>query len=331
MKDNMRIDDILNECLERLLAGNGTIEQCLQSYPQHAAELEPLLRTALAMDRAVRIEPGAEAKARVRYQLQLQMAEADKPRRSLRWNWQPRWAMAAMAVLLVFVLAGGSVVAADSSMPGSPLYPVKIATENVRLSLASNETEEAELLTAFADRRVDEIDYVMASGKANAKDVDKLAQRYIKNINGIASLHVVTGNGVAALIQPTVSTASTPADTFALTAPAPETGTPAPEAGKRDGEPSQQAGIAAEPARESEDEREDKKKEESKIERLKEIVNYYGSAHPQQLEKLLEDDRVPEKYKPAIRRMVQEAKQNSQEALRNLERRESQDRDKDDD
>ncbi len=58
MKKGKRFDNVLNECLERLLKGE-TIEQCLQSYPEQAAELEPLLRTALAAKRVSAIQPRA--------------------------------------------------------------------------------------------------------------------------------------------------------------------------------------------------------------------------------------------------------------------------------
>ena len=49
-------DNILNECVERLLRGE-TVEQCLESYPEHAVELEPLLRTVLVVNRAADIRP----------------------------------------------------------------------------------------------------------------------------------------------------------------------------------------------------------------------------------------------------------------------------------
>ena len=39
------VDDVLNECIERLAAGE-TVEQCLASYPDYAVELEPMLRTS---------------------------------------------------------------------------------------------------------------------------------------------------------------------------------------------------------------------------------------------------------------------------------------------
>ena len=46
MGSNKQFNNILDECLESLLTGQETVEQCLQRYPEYAAELEPLLRTA---------------------------------------------------------------------------------------------------------------------------------------------------------------------------------------------------------------------------------------------------------------------------------------------
>ena len=46
MENNKQFNTILDECLERLLTGQETVEQCLQRYPEYATELEPLLRTA---------------------------------------------------------------------------------------------------------------------------------------------------------------------------------------------------------------------------------------------------------------------------------------------
>ena len=60
-------EDILNECIDCLLRGE-SLEQCLQRYPEQAAELRPLLQVALAAQQASAIEPRAEFKAQARYQ-----------------------------------------------------------------------------------------------------------------------------------------------------------------------------------------------------------------------------------------------------------------------
>ena len=43
--DEKRLADILNRCLEEIAAGE-TIGACLARYPEHAAELGPLLAMA---------------------------------------------------------------------------------------------------------------------------------------------------------------------------------------------------------------------------------------------------------------------------------------------
>ena len=68
MIKDQKFDDILDECLGRLLTGSETLEQCLASYPAHAAELKPLLETALETKRASAIQPRPEFRARAEYQ-----------------------------------------------------------------------------------------------------------------------------------------------------------------------------------------------------------------------------------------------------------------------
>ena len=78
MGNNKEFDNILNECLESLLTGGETIEQCLAQYPEQALELRPLLETALAARKVSSIQPRPEFKSRARYQFRaaLQMAMA---------------------------------------------------------------------------------------------------------------------------------------------------------------------------------------------------------------------------------------------------------------
>ena len=51
MGNTKEFDNIFSECLESMLTGQETIEQCLQRYPGYAKELEPLLRTVVLMQK----------------------------------------------------------------------------------------------------------------------------------------------------------------------------------------------------------------------------------------------------------------------------------------
>ena len=77
--NNSEFEDILDKCIDRMLAGE-SMEQCLQSYPEHAQELTPLLRSATAAQEAFSIDPKIEFKNLARYEMLSKVnAEARRP------------------------------------------------------------------------------------------------------------------------------------------------------------------------------------------------------------------------------------------------------------
>jgi len=186
MKRGGEFDDILDDCLERLLAKGETLEQCLASYPEQAVELKPLLETALETKQASAIEPRPEFKARARYQFRSALQEMEPKRRLSFLDWWPRWATAVAIVLVLLLAGGGTVAAASGSMPDEPLYPVKIASEQVRLILTPSTLGKAELYANLADKRVSEIVYVATKG--DAKQVELVTQRLNHVLVRIATL-----------------------------------------------------------------------------------------------------------------------------------------------
>lgn len=172
-----KFNDILDTCLERLARGD-TPEQCLARYPEQAIELEPLLRTAAMTRAAVAIAPRAESRARGWQRVSEALRETSPARASI-FSAMPRWAVA-MAALIVFLVASGATAgAAAGSLPDSFLYPVKLATEKVQLSLTFSHLVKTELLVKLADRRVSEITSMAEKGKpdkmaAPARRLDEL-------------------------------------------------------------------------------------------------------------------------------------------------------------
>jgi hypothetical protein len=202
MRKGKEFNNILDECLERLLVGGKTIEQCLQNYPEQAAELKPLLETALVVKKASAIQPPIEFKARARYQFRSALQEA-APRRSRPFfGWLPRWATALTIVLVVLLVGGGTIVAtAAGSMPDDFLYPVKLATEQVQLVLTPSQIGKAELCAEFADRRVEEIVYM--AGKGDAHQVELITERLNKHLEMLADLaSALEGEEAAMLMAP---------------------------------------------------------------------------------------------------------------------------------
>ena len=284
MKKTKEFNNILDECLELLLVKGEALEQCLRSYPEQAAELEPLLQTALATKQALAIQPRPEFIARARYQFRSALQEV-KPKRKLFFlGWQPRWATA-MAIALVLLLAGGgTVAAAGNSMPDNPLYPVKLATEKVRLTLTRSNMGKAELYAKLADKRVAEIIYM--ANKGEPEQVERAAQRLNTYLTRVASLALAEREGERALLAP--APAQVP--------PLEEIPAPLPPAKGRDKGVYAQANARA---------------------RLRMTLGRYAINHPAALRAALE--KAPESAKPALLKAIGISKAGYEKALEALD------------
>lgn len=181
------LDDIFEECLELVFSGE-PIEACLERFPEHAGELRGLLETAVATRKAVAVEPRPEFRERAREQMAeiLRARPSPSPRRSFWRDWQPRWAVAAAAALAVVVAVCGVTLAANTSMPGQPLYAVEQATEQLRLALTPSPLSRANLYAAFADRRVSEIVYLSKRGDYSL--LQQTTQRLQSDLGQVALL-----------------------------------------------------------------------------------------------------------------------------------------------
>jgi hypothetical protein len=107
-----------------------------------------------------------------------------------------------VAIVLVVLLAGGgTVVVASNSMPDSPLYAVKLATEEARLMLTPSELGKARLCAELADRRVEEIIYM--AGKGDVQQIELVTQRLDERLEKLAVLaSALGGKGEAMLMAP---------------------------------------------------------------------------------------------------------------------------------
>ncbi|MBI4328400.1 MAG: hypothetical protein HY685_00875 [Chloroflexi bacterium] len=198
------IEDILDECLDRLQAGE-SVEACLARYPAEAAELEPLLRTASTLTMA-RLQPRPEFRQTAKYRFQ-GAVRLERERRAARAGWANvlslpwvrTWIGAAAAVLVLFVLGSGTMIASADSLPDQPLYPVKRFVERAQLALAPSETERADLHLRLADLRVREIAAMVRTGKAS--EVDRLQQDLVRSIEMARSEAGVSSALAAAPVQ----------------------------------------------------------------------------------------------------------------------------------
>lgn len=159
---NGKFADILDAALAEESAGR-SLDQILETYSVQKEQLQPLLETARALDRIRGVElpgkPVLEADRRAFLQgiaqLEIDPVSPSLLERINRWitaviplysikqlfqikEKRNMSAMLANIILIISILiasAGGTVALANDSLPNSPLYPVKLAVEQIQIGL----------------------------------------------------------------------------------------------------------------------------------------------------------------------------------------------------
>jgi hypothetical protein len=179
-RDEQDVNEILAACLEREDRGED-IASCLAAYPERAAELEPLLRTALFMRRGMAAPIREDQRLAARQQFlqaaarRAAVARAAEPLPDRVHTplvlMRPLWSAFAPAVVaaLLFVVALVPImsITSVSSLPGDWNYGFKRSAERVRLALALDPTDHLNLQLAFHERRLGEIERLAADGRLN--------------------------------------------------------------------------------------------------------------------------------------------------------------------
>lgn len=177
---NQNFDDILNECLERVAAGED-IPACIERYPEHAEELASLLRIAkVTMRVAAEASEANDAKARVLARVNLRLSQAGRGLEGSRnrgnglRRFVPLFAASPVArpmmigfaaVFLVLVAAGGSTMASADSVPGEPLYWMKQSRETVALQIPRSDEGRAKAQAHLAVVRGQEMQVLLSRGR----------------------------------------------------------------------------------------------------------------------------------------------------------------------
>ena len=199
-------DDILDECLERLAAGD-TVSECCARYPEHADELAPLLLSASAVRQTARATPHlavARARGHERFaQALAQRGAAPAPSPSLweRLNSMLRTPVARpvlaafAAVVVVLFVAGGTSAAARSRVPGEPLYWVTTTQENLSLRMQRDDMGRSEQHARMANERSSEMHTLIERG--NLHEAEALVVRFRRHINQSAQYA-----GIAIVVNP---------------------------------------------------------------------------------------------------------------------------------
>jgi len=101
-------DEIFDECVDRINRGEG-LEDCLASYPEHAEELESLLRAMLDTQMAYTFTPSPTAKMAARQRFNAALQELERRREARRplfpslAGWSKVWVTAAVVVVIALI------------------------------------------------------------------------------------------------------------------------------------------------------------------------------------------------------------------------------------
>ncbi|MEE9202936.1 MAG: DUF5667 domain-containing protein [Dehalococcoidia bacterium] len=180
-----RIEDILDECLG-LIAQGQTVEECLSRYPEQAAELEPLLRTAAVMRQQALASPIPSPVARAAGRQVLLTALADRQERRRRFFPLRGWSVAMASLVVALFLGTGTVLASFQAVPEETLYPVKRTVERVQLALSPSPESHARTLVRHSDNRLKEIEALEKKGKVAV--AEKLRERLKAQLQKAADL-----------------------------------------------------------------------------------------------------------------------------------------------
>lgn len=152
---NNNLEMILDNCLNQIEDGESNIDECLARYPEHAAQLEPLLKAATKLSHAREVVPDPAYKARARAQLSIYMQQNPQRKRVSPILW--RFAIGVATMLLVFLATGTSF--AQQALPGDRLYDWKLTSENIWRMTSSDQLG---VDITLSNRRVHEL--VVVSG-----------------------------------------------------------------------------------------------------------------------------------------------------------------------
>jgi len=170
-------------------------------------EIDPRLARKLSLLDAAPRSPQQAADGRAQFMAQaqtlVQAVPAEKEQRHKRWmhtiqtyfllRRKDRSLMfnilAALLITTVAVLGGGgvTVAAAQFSQPGQFLYNVKLASEDIRLSLATDPQTEAALALEFANRRAEEMQTMLQADGVPPEVVQTRYQSQVEQSIRVAS------------------------------------------------------------------------------------------------------------------------------------------------
>lgn len=174
---------------------DAAISRYLTGSHDPQGELDPYLATLETLEPLRDVPPRDQEKAATGRRAFLQQARqmlkpvsiAPKHRLNGWTNWfrkerSPMLTLARIVLALVVAVggAGATTYAAQASLPSDMLYPVKLLTEDLRLSLTTNHQAEVDLLLELTARRIAEIAALAEEGLPAPTQVTNRLQQHLQ-------------------------------------------------------------------------------------------------------------------------------------------------------
>lgn len=202
MKVANKAEEVFNSCLEQLFQGE-SIDECLKIYPEQSTELEPLLRTSLALRKnSLDIQTDSQFKAKLKSRLQV-VSKDKEQKAAWFFGCYRRLAITMVSVMVVCIIAVGTFFTSTNALPDETLYPVKLAVERLRLTFALSDTDKVKVHVQFAERRANEMVEMALQGESDKiTTLAKQIAAHLDSINIVES-DMVTQEETARLLLPT--------------------------------------------------------------------------------------------------------------------------------
>jgi hypothetical protein len=195
MKIERQVDQIINENVTAIAAGDESVESILARHPKIEAELRPRLEAAILLQQArfsVATRPGFIHDSRKYLETKIVSMPPRYPWQRIFMRYTPqRWVfnlIAPVIVLLMLALVVNStLLTARLSIPGDPLYSTKLVIEDLQLLFTFNRVDKTNLqMQQTQERTLEFVELVM---EGNYDDLPAAASRMEAEI--VASLHAL--------------------------------------------------------------------------------------------------------------------------------------------
>lgn len=162
-----RLQDAFHQCLVDIEAG-AELETVIAKYPNLAAELRPLLLASRDMYSLARpkVPNGIQNRSQARLLTYAAKLRERKQKPRFSPHLRLRWGLIILIVLFLSFSWNEIAIVSAQALPGDPMYTIKRALEELKLSFAFDAEKYLDMKEQFEERRVEEINQLLVKKRS---------------------------------------------------------------------------------------------------------------------------------------------------------------------